>query len=147
MARLTYDQYRHPERNQRRAQRPCIRSDCGLRGARAIHARAHGDAEELYKSYIIVYMNYYFLESGSRRGGENGGTNGPTPADAKERLVRTYARKVRSDARWSRATEPVFRKVSESLNGTFGFGFGVTAAAAAAAAAAAGTEEGLSTFG
>jgi hypothetical protein len=44
----------------------------------------------------------------------------PTPADAKERLVRTYARKVRSDARWSRATEPVFRKVSERLNGTFG---------------------------
>ena len=36
--------------------------------------------------------------------------------------MRTYARKVRSDARWSRATEPVFRKVSESLNGTFGFG-------------------------
>jgi hypothetical protein len=44
----------------------------------------------------------------------------PTPADAKERLVRTYARKVRSDARWSRATEPVFRRVSETLNGTFG---------------------------
>ena len=48
------------------------------------------------------------------------GWDGPTPADAKERLVRTYARKVRSDARWSRATEPVFRKVSETLNGIFG---------------------------
>jgi hypothetical protein len=56
--------------------------------------------------------------------------DGPTPADAKERLVRTYARKVRSDARWSRATEPVFRNVSETLNGTFGI----------PAAAAAGTE-------
>jgi hypothetical protein len=41
----------------------------------------------------------------------------PTPADAKARLVRTYARKVRSDARWSRATEPVFCRVRESLNG------------------------------
>lgn len=60
----------------------------------------------------------------------------PTPADAKERLVRTYARKVRSDARWSRATEPVFRKVSERLNGTFGV----------PAAASAGTEV-LSAFG
>jgi hypothetical protein len=51
--------------------------------------------------------------------------------------VRTYARKVRSVARWSRATEPVFRKVSETLNGTFGFGV--------PAPAAAGTEV-LSTF-
>ena len=41
----------------------------------------------------------------------------PTPADAKERLVRTYARNVRSDARWSRATEPVFCSVSERPNG------------------------------
>jgi hypothetical protein len=54
----------------------------------------------------------------------------PTPADAKERLVRTYARNVRSDARWSRATEPVFRKVSETLNGTFGVTDAATAAAA-----------------
>lgn len=50
--------------------------------------------------------------------------------------MRTYARKVRSDARWSRATEPVFRKVSEMLNGTFGV----------PAPAAAGTES-LSAFG
>ena len=42
----------------------------------------------------------------------------PTPADANERLVRTYAKKVRSDARWSRATEPVFFRVSERLNGS-----------------------------
>jgi hypothetical protein len=42
----------------------------------------------------------------------------PTPADANERLVRTYAKKVRSDARWSRATEPVFCRVSERLNGS-----------------------------
>jgi len=41
-----------------------------------------------------------------------------TPADAKERLVRTYARKVRSEARWSRATEPVFCSVSEMLKGS-----------------------------
>ena len=58
------------------------------------------------------------------------GMDGPTPADAKERLVRTYARKVRSDARWSRATEPVFRKVSERLNGTFGVPAPTSAAAA-----------------
>ncbi len=31
-------------------------------------------------------------------------------------MVCTCAIKVRSDARWSRATEPVFRRVSESLN-------------------------------
>ena len=74
--------------------------------------------------------------------GWDGRTDGPTPADAKERLVRTYARKVRSDARWSRATEPVFRRVSERLNGTFGV------VPPAAAAAAAGTEEVLlSAFG
>ena len=54
--------------------------------------------------------------------------------------MRTYARKVRSDARWSRATEPVFRKVSEMLNGTFGV------PAPAPAPAAAGTES-LSAFG
>lgn len=69
-----------------------------------------------------------------------GGGDGPTPADAKERLVRTYARKVRSDERWSRATEPVFRKMSETLNGTVGFGV------PAPAAAPAGTEV-LSAFG
>jgi len=40
-----------------------------------------------------------------------------TPADANARLVRTYAKKVRSDARWSRATEPVFCRVSERMNG------------------------------
>jgi hypothetical protein len=56
--------------------------------------------------------------------------------------VRTYARKVRSDERWSRATEPVFRKVSEMLNGTFG----VPAPAPAPAPAAAGAEL-SSTFG
>lgn len=44
--------------------------------------------------------------------------NAPTPADANERLVRTYARKVRSEARWSRATEPVFCRVSERLKGS-----------------------------
>lgn len=32
--------------------------------------------------------------------------------------MRTYARKVRSEARWSRATEPVFCKVSERRNGS-----------------------------
>lgn len=42
----------------------------------------------------------------------------PTPADANERLVRTYARKVRSEARWSRATEPVFCRVSERVKGS-----------------------------
>ena len=46
------------------------------------------------------------------------GEDVPTPADANERLVRTYAKKVRSDARWSRATEPVFRRVSERPNGS-----------------------------
>jgi hypothetical protein len=48
--------------------------------------------------------------------GAEEGRDRPTPADAKARQVRTYARKVRSDARWSRATEPVFRRVSERLN-------------------------------
>jgi hypothetical protein len=42
----------------------------------------------------------------------------PTPEDVKPRLVRTYARKVRSHERWSRATEPVFCRVRESLNGS-----------------------------
>jgi len=46
------------------------------------------------------------------------GEDVPTPADANARLVRTYAKKVRSDARWSRATEPVFCRVSERLNGS-----------------------------
>lgn len=32
--------------------------------------------------------------------------------------MRTYARKVRSEARWSRATEPVFCKVSERRKGS-----------------------------
>ncbi len=52
-------------------------------------------------------------ESLGRGWGERGRL---TPADAKARLVHTYARKVRSDARWSRATEPVFRRMSGSLN-------------------------------
>jgi hypothetical protein len=55
--------------------------------------------------------------------------------------VRTYARKVRSDARWSRATEPVFRKVSETLNGTFGFGVSAPAAAGTEVLSAFGWEE------
>ena len=55
--------------------------------------------------------------------------------------MRTYARKVRSDARWSRATEPVFRKVSESLNGTFGFGVPAPAAAGTEILSAFGWEE------
>jgi hypothetical protein len=41
----------------------------------------------------------------------------PTPADAKARLVRTYAKKVRSDARWSRATDPWFCRMRERPNG------------------------------
>lgn len=49
--------------------------------------------------------------------------------------MRTYARKVRSDARWSRATDPVFRNVSERLKGT------CCAPSAAPAAATAGTTE------
>ena len=71
--------------------------------------------------------------------------------------MRTYARKVRSDARWSRATEPVFRKTSERRNGT-----GSTPAATSAGTAplsttfgaeedeedaAAAAEEGPSRFG
>lgn len=36
--------------------------------------------------------------------------------DAIARLVRTYARKVRSDARWSRATLPAFSSVSAGEN-------------------------------
>lgn len=36
----------------------------------------------------------------------------PTPVDAIAKLVRTYAKKVRSAARWSRATLPVFSSVS-----------------------------------
>ena len=38
----------------------------------------------------------------------------PTPVDAMVRLVRAYARKVRSEARWSRATLPEFSSVSSS---------------------------------
>ncbi|KAK0443664.1 P-loop containing nucleoside triphosphate hydrolase protein [Desarmillaria tabescens] len=34
-----------------------------------------------------------------------------TPVEARTREVRTYARKVRSEARWSRATEPLFSSV------------------------------------
>jgi len=34
-----------------------------------------------------------------------------TPADDMARLVRTYARNVRSEARWSRATLPEFSSV------------------------------------
>ena len=34
-----------------------------------------------------------------------------TPVLAMTRLVRVYARKVRSEARWSRATEPEFSRV------------------------------------
>jgi hypothetical protein len=41
----------------------------------------------------------------------------PTPADAKARLVRTYAKKVRSDARWSRATDPLFWRMRERPSG------------------------------
>jgi hypothetical protein len=50
MRRLTQHQHHHPKRNQRRAQRPRIRSDCdlGVRRNRAIRARTHGDAEQLY---------------------------------------------------------------------------------------------------
>ena len=44
--------------------------------------------------------------------------------------MRTYARKVRSDERWSRATEPVFRNTSEMRNG-----IGSTPAATAAGTA------------
>ena len=40
----------------------------------------------------------------------------PTPVDAIVRLVRTYARKVRSDARWSRATLPAFSRVSAGFH-------------------------------
>lgn len=39
-------------------------------------------------------------------------TDAPTPALANARLVRTYARKVRSEARWSRATLPEFSRTS-----------------------------------
>jgi len=38
------DQHHHPKRNQRRAQRPCIRSDV-RGGARAVRARGHGYAK------------------------------------------------------------------------------------------------------
>ena len=41
------------------------------------------------------------------------GRSSPTPALANAKLVRTYARKVRSAARWSRATEPVFSSISD----------------------------------
>ena len=40
----------------------------------------------------------------------------PTPVDAMVRLVRAYARKVRSDARWSRATLPEFSSVRQSFH-------------------------------
>lgn len=40
----------------------------------------------------------------------------PTPMEAIVRLVRTYARKVRSEARWSRATLPEFSSVSAGLS-------------------------------
>jgi hypothetical protein len=38
----------------------------------------------------------------------------PTPAEAMARLVRMYARKVRSEARWSRATLPEFSSRNET---------------------------------
>lgn len=47
----------------------------------------------------------------------NGDT--PTPDEAMAKLVRMYARKVRSEARWSRATLPEFTNVSEVLFLTF----------------------------
>lgn len=41
-------------------------------------------------------------------------SNLPTPAEAMAKLVLTYARKVRSDARWSLATLPTFSSLSEN---------------------------------
>lgn len=41
----------------------------------------------------------------------------PTPDEAIAKLVRMYARKVRSDARWSRATLPEFSKRSDTPSG------------------------------
>ena len=48
------------------------------------------------------------------RGKKKGRRDAPTPVEAIVRLVRVYARKVRSDARWSRATLPEFSRVSMS---------------------------------
>ncbi|PIL35190.1 hypothetical protein GSI_02980 [Ganoderma sinense ZZ0214-1] len=47
-------------------------------------------------------------------GGVRRESDAPTPVEAMVRLVRVYARKVRSDARWSRATLPEFSRVSMS---------------------------------
>ena len=39
-----------------------------------------------------------------------------TPADVIAKLVRTYAKNVRSDTRWSRAVLPEFLRVQEGPN-------------------------------
>lgn len=46
----------------------------------------------------------------------------PTPTDAKLNEVRSHARKVRSEAKWSRATDPVFSRRSDPKF-THDFGF------------------------
>ena len=46
----------------------------------------------------------------------------PTPTEAKLKEVRSHARKVRSEAKWSRATEPVFSRRSDPKF-THDFGF------------------------
>jgi hypothetical protein len=89
--------------------------------AQAIRCRAcaHGDTKQLYESYMDWEIENRKNERGERKK-EKRRKGVPTPADANERLLRTYARKVRSDARWLRATEPVFCNVSERPNGSGG---------------------------
>lgn len=49
------------------------------------------------------------------------GPDTPTPVDAIVRLVRAYARNVRSDARWSRATLPEFSRDIHSFQSATNF--------------------------